>query len=51
MAEYLVLLAASGGIQIVDSVEQSLKQNTLLWAGAGLLLLVVVGWLFKPRRW
>jgi hypothetical protein len=51
MAEYALLLAASTGTQMLATVESSLRQDTLLWIGGGLVLLVVAGWLFKPRRW
>jgi hypothetical protein len=51
MAEYVLLLAASTGAQVLATVDQSLRQDALVWIGGGLVLLVVVGWLFKPRRW
>jgi hypothetical protein len=50
MAEYALLLAASTGTQVLASVDQSLRENTLLWVGGGLMVLLVVGWLFTPRR-
>ena len=51
MAEYVLLLAATTGTQVLASVDRSLRQDTLLWAGGALALLLVASWLFKPRRW
>ena len=39
------------GTQVLATMDQSFRQDTLLWVGGGLVVLLVVGWLFKPRRW
>ena len=51
MAEYALLLAATTGAQVLANVDRSLREDTLVWLGGGLVLLLVVGWLFKPTRW
>jgi hypothetical protein len=51
MAEYVLLLAASTGAQVLATVDGIVRQDTLLWVGGALVLLLVAGWLFKPRRW
>ena len=51
MAEYAVLLAATTGVQVMATLERSLREDALLWAGGALAMLLVMAWLFKPRRW
>ena len=51
MAEYVLLLAATTGTQVIASVERTLREDGMLWLGGALVLLLVAGWLFKPRRW
>jgi hypothetical protein len=51
MAEYVLLLAASTGAQVLASVDRTLREDTLLWVGAAVVVLLVAGWLLKPRRW
>ena len=51
MAEYALLLASTTGAQMLATVDRTLREDTLLWAGGALLLLLVAGWLLKPRRW
>jgi hypothetical protein len=51
MAEYVLLLAAATGTQVIAGVERTLREDWMLWLGGALVLLLVAGWLFKPRRW
>ena len=49
MAEYVILLAASGGA-VLDRVKSTITDDpTLFWGGIAAVVLVAV-WVLKPNR-
>jgi len=51
MAEYVLLLAASTGTQVLAGVDRTLREEPMLWIGGAVVLLLVAYWLLRPSRW